>query len=105
MKPKLVRDLIPGIIIRNGETPVIRKVKGKEFDDALANKLVEEAIEFLKSGKPEELVDVLEVILTILRRAGMDMDQLEYLRQRKEDERGGLYLGLILEKVLQKNGS
>ena len=39
MYQKLVRDNIPAIIEKNGETCVTRKLTDKEYEDALANKL------------------------------------------------------------------
>lgn len=42
MFQKLVRDNIPAIIEKNGETCVTRKLSDKEYEDALAEKLKEE---------------------------------------------------------------
>ena len=42
MYQKLVRDNIPAIIEKNGETCVTRKLTDKEYEDALAEKLQEE---------------------------------------------------------------
>ena len=41
MCQKLVRDNIPAIIEKNGETCVTRKLTDKEYEDALAEKLQE----------------------------------------------------------------
>lgn len=41
MYQKLVRDNIPAIIEKNGETCVTRKLTDKEYEDALAEKLQE----------------------------------------------------------------
>lgn len=47
MYQKLVRDNIPAIIEKNGETCVTRKLTDKEYEDALAEKLQEEVKELL----------------------------------------------------------
>lgn len=58
MYQKLVRDNIPAIIEKNGETCVTRKLTDKEYEDALANKLQEEVAELCwkptlpRSGAP-----------------------------------------------------
>lgn len=39
MYQKLVRDNIPAIIEKSGETCVTRKLSDKEYEDALTNKL------------------------------------------------------------------
>ena len=47
MFQKLVRDNIPAIIEKNGETCMTRTLSGKEYEDALAEKLQEEVTELL----------------------------------------------------------
>lgn len=49
MCQKLVRDNIPAIIEKNGETCVTRKLTDKEYEDALAEKLQEEVKELLEA--------------------------------------------------------
>ena len=71
MYQKLVRDNIPAIIEKNGETCVTRKLTDKEYEDALAEKLQEEVKELLEvyTAKErsvldcaEEMADVMEVL-------------------------------------------
>ena len=71
MYQKLVRDNIPAIIEKNGETCVTRKLTDKEYEDALANKLQEEVAELLEAYTAkersamdcaEEIADVMEVL-------------------------------------------
>lgn len=52
MYQKLVRDNIPAIIEKNGETCVTRKLTDKEYEDALANKLQEEVADCWKPTLP-----------------------------------------------------
>ena len=49
MCQKLVRDNIPAIIEKNGETCVTRKLTDKEYETALAEKLQEEVRELLRA--------------------------------------------------------
>lgn len=50
---KLVRDNIPEIIIKNGQTPVITIADSKEYWKLLCLKLKEEVDEFLESNETE----------------------------------------------------
>ena len=100
---KLVRDRIPELVEANGETPVTRRVEGEEYDDYLAEKLVEEAHEFREARADDgadadrELADVLAVVGTLLDCG--DRDRVERLREEKAAERGGFSDGVVLERV------
>lgn len=86
---KLVRDNIPEIIRRAGEEPAIHTATDEEYGQRLRRKLVEEVDEFLASDNdPEELADILEVVLALAERAGVNAQQLEDLRAGKAAERG-----------------
>ena len=54
MYQKLVRDNIPAIIEKNGETCVTRTLSDKEYEDALTNKLQEEVAELLEAYTAKE---------------------------------------------------
>jgi predicted house-cleaning noncanonical NTP pyrophosphatase (MazG superfamily) len=86
---KLVRDKIPQIIRDTGAEPVTRVADAEEYRDLLRAKLVEEVDEFLASDDPNELADVLEVLLALAGDLGVDRDHLEKLRTAKAFERGG----------------
>lgn len=86
---KLVRDRIPEIIQAQDRTPVTRVLDEAEYEKALRSKLLEEAQEYEASGAPEELADVLEVMLAILDQQGITMAALEALRRDKQATRGG----------------
>ncbi|MFJ8039559.1 hypothetical protein ACIRBX_03465 [Kitasatospora sp. NPDC096147] len=92
---KLVRDLIPGIITAAGLTPRLRTAAPAELDGLLRAKLGEEVQEFLDSGEPEELADVLEVLHALAARQGLSPDDLERLRAAKAAERGGFTGGIV----------
>ncbi len=96
---KLVRDLIPAIIKRDGRVPITRLLEGEEYERALTQKLHEEVGEFLENPCVEEVADILEVLHTICAVKGIDLATLEETRQKKVSERGGFKLGFYLESV------
>ena len=96
---KLVRDRIPEIIREDGGEPACRVLKKGELSEALGNKLCEEAEEFRRSGDLEEMADVLEVMLAILRENGWAWEELERIRAEKCQKRGGFAAGIWLESV------
>lgn len=85
---KLVRDKIPKIIKLNGAIPITRILDDKEFSEELNKKLIEEVEEFLLSYDIEELVDIYEVLLAILRTRKVSFDEFEKIRYSKVQERG-----------------
>ena len=87
---KLVRDKIPEIINTDGRKAIIRRISStKELKKLLAEKLVEESKEYLKSEKLEELADIIELIYSILKINGINFPELEKMRVAKKRERGG----------------
>ena len=86
---KLVRDRIPEIISEHGEKPVTCILDDVEYKQELKKKLHEEVEEFDQSGSVEELVDILEIVYVFASVQGVDLSQLETLRQEKRRERGG----------------
>ena len=96
---KLVRDKIPEIIVSDGKTPLCETADNEEILELLAVKLTEEAAEYIESREVEELADVLEVIHGILMHRGIALEELEKIRQKKYDERGGFEKGIKLIRV------
>ncbi len=86
---KLVRDNIPNIIEKSGETPLYITLDDKEFALELRKKLSEEVQEFLENNAAEELADILEVVYALADLQGHRPEQLEALRQQKRQMRGG----------------
>jgi predicted house-cleaning noncanonical NTP pyrophosphatase (MazG superfamily) len=87
---KLVRDKIPEIIRANGEVPSTRVAQGAEYQSLLLAKLSEEVLEFIASdGDPDELADILEVVMALADGIGIGQLELERLRAKKAAERGG----------------
>jgi predicted house-cleaning noncanonical NTP pyrophosphatase (MazG superfamily) len=95
---KLVRDRIPEIMRREGKTPDVEQIAGERLKSALKDKLVEEALELHSSADiREELVDVLEVIDAIVDAYDLDDVELQSIRWKKREERGGFDKGYYLK--------
>jgi predicted house-cleaning noncanonical NTP pyrophosphatase (MazG superfamily) len=95
---KLVRDKIPIIIQNKGQTAKFHKANGDEFWQKLKEKLLEECQEFLASENEEELADIQEVLLEIMRYKKLDTNSIENIRLKKHEERGGFQGRIILEE-------
>jgi predicted house-cleaning noncanonical NTP pyrophosphatase (MazG superfamily) len=88
---KLVWDRIPQIIRAQGDGPIVRIADPVKTRELLRAKLVEEAHEFVKADDvhvPEELADVLEVVLAFGADFGLGAAGLEKLRAAKAVDRG-----------------
>jgi len=96
---KLVRDKIIDIIKANGEIPKYHKLSDEEFLNELHKKLLEEANEFIEADDPEELADLLEVVYAIAKHKNIDMKQVEDIRLKKREKRGGFENKIYLEGV------
>ena len=97
---KLVRDKIPEII----ESKPNKKCKTKILTDdeyllALNKKLQEELKEYLESGEVEELADLQEVLLAILKVKNVSLEEFESIRLAKVDKRGAFDSKIFLEEV------
>ncbi len=96
---KLVRDLIPDIIVNNNAIPTVRIADKEEYWLMLRAKLGEEVAEFLESEEVEELADILEVIRSLCSAKGVSFEDVESMRMSKELTRGGFEKRIILEKT------
>jgi predicted house-cleaning noncanonical NTP pyrophosphatase (MazG superfamily) len=96
---KLVRDKIPDIIRNSGREPAVRAISGCQLEEALKEKLLEEALELKDPGNiKEEIIDVLEVVDALIAYYGYDRKELEELKNKKKEERGGFEKGYFLDK-------
>jgi predicted house-cleaning noncanonical NTP pyrophosphatase (MazG superfamily) len=99
---KLVRDNIPAIIKEQGKKPITKRIKNeKEFEEHLGKKLIEESQEYFESKQLEELLDVMEVLYSILNHKGIDLSDFEKRRLLKKKERGGFDERILLLKVIE----
>lgn len=88
---KLVRDRIPEIIQREGRTCGTDTLSDEAFDQALREKLVEEAQE-VAAATPDklimELADLYEVIDALLELHHIEAGAVIAEQQRRSEERG-----------------
>ena len=96
---KLVRDKIPEIIEADGKTCKTRILSNEEYIDALETKLSEEVAEYQADKNLEEMADVLEVLQAICIARGYSLEELEAVRAKKANERGGFADKIFLEYV------
>ncbi len=96
---KLVRDKIPEIIEKDGRTCKTHILTDEEYIDALEEKLNEEVAEYQKDKNLEEMADVLEVLQAICLARGYSLDELEALREKKANSRGGFSKKIFLEST------
>ena len=96
---KLVRDKIPEIIEVDGITCKTRILSDEEYIDSLEAKLNEEVAEYQADKNLEEMADVLEVLQAICVARGYSLEELDAMRLKKADERGGFAEKIFLEYV------
>jgi len=98
-KNKLVRNRIPEIIEQTGANPITHIAGDDEYWVSLLDKLLEEVEEFFQNPCEEEMADILEVLYAIMRSKGYSHEQIEQVRQRKLEERGGFSKRIVLDDV------
>lgn len=89
---KLVRDRIPEIIREPGKECEFVTIAAAEFQQALCQKLVEEAQEAAAATEEElipELADVYEVLKALMSVAGISAEQVRQVQAERRAERGG----------------
>ena len=96
---KLVRDKIPEIIEADEKTCKTRILSDEEYIASLEAKLNEEVAEYQADKNLEEMADVLEVLQAISLARGYSLEELEALRAKKANERGGFADKIFLEYV------
>ena len=99
---KLVRDNIPTIIEKKGDTPVIRVLDENEYRRELMWKLQEECNEVMNATSREQLIeelgDVLEVLKAIAKLEDKTMADVVEKAQQKKLVKGGFEKRIYLEK-------
>lgn len=96
---KLVRDRIPEIIEASGKTCACETLSDEQYIKELNEKLLEEVQEYLESGTVEELVDISEVMHSILDYKGITPEKFQRVRTEKLHERGGFKKKILLKEV------
>lgn len=100
---KLVRDRIPEIIKNDNKNCKIKILDNEQFVIELKNKLDEELKEYKQaknnSEALEELADILELMHALAKTHGSNIKEVEDIRQRKAQERGGFQEKVFLKEV------
>ncbi|CAM4306906.1 nucleoside triphosphate pyrophosphohydrolase [Bacillus paranthracis] len=100
---KLIRNKIPQIIKANGKTPTTRILSQDEYIKEICNKTEEELIEYLeadtKEHKLEELSDLLELLNALAEHEGTTLEEINRIRKKKAEERGGFSDRIFLIEV------
>ncbi len=90
---KLVRDHIPEIIRQHGEICQTKIMTESEFQQALRQKVVEEAQEVMQATTQSELIqeltDLYEVVEAILHTNNITLDALRTEQEQRRTTRGG----------------
>ena len=97
---KLVRDLIPQIIERDGKKAKFTKIIGLKLNEALIEKLSEEGQEFLEEMDIEELADLLEIVHALINLNDFQLEDVEQIRKSKQEQKGAFKEGFFLEYVI-----
>jgi predicted house-cleaning noncanonical NTP pyrophosphatase (MazG superfamily) len=100
---KLVRDRIPEIIEKTGKAYQTRVLNDDEYITELRKKAQEELNEYITSQTNEqaieELADLLEVVYALSAAHGSSVEELEEVRKRKAETRGGFQERIFLIDV------
>lgn len=99
---KLVRDRIPEIIEKSGNTCVTEILSDEDYLKMIDAKLDEELAEYHKDQNIEELADLLEVIYAATKARGYTLEELESVRAEKSAKRGGFDDKILLKEVTEK---
>lgn len=93
---KAIRDNIPDIIKKSGNSCNVKELPDSEFLSELEKKLDEELREYKESKSVEELVDIIEIIYRISELRGTSTDDLERIRTKKANKLGAFDRNLLL---------
>ena len=85
---KLVRDNIPFICEKNGQTPETKILDDEKYTTELRAKLIEEVEEYLTDNNIEELADILEVIEALAENQGTSLNKVIEIKQNKQKKNG-----------------
>ena len=96
---KLVRDKIPEIIRKNGETATVRILSDEEYKRELDIKLQEEVKEYLTEDNIEELADIEEVLRALVVLKGVTYEDFDRMRETKCKKRGSFKDKVFLEST------
>ncbi|MGM0896432.1 MAG: nucleoside triphosphate pyrophosphohydrolase [Bacillota bacterium] len=100
---KLVRDKIPQVIENSGLQFETRILSEEEYKTEVTKKLTEELREYEETDNPkdavEELADILELIHAAAELNGFSFEEVEEVRVKKAEKRGGFKARIFLIEV------
>ncbi|MBH0361813.1 nucleoside triphosphate pyrophosphohydrolase [Bacillus toyonensis] len=100
---KLTQNKIAQIIKTNGKTPTTRILPEDEYIKELCKKTQEELTEYLEANtnehKLEELSDLLKLINPLAKHEGTTLEEINNIRKKKAEERGGFSDRVFLIEV------
>jgi len=103
---KLIRDKIPEIINKDNKFYQIRQLTEKEYQQALRDKLVEEAKEVLTANTShsltEEIADIYEVLDSLINSYGLSKEEIVKVQRLKAESKGKFANKIQLISVVQK---
>lgn len=101
---KLVRDKIPNILFKKNISCITKVLTPYEYEKELNKKLQEEVKELLNSKNLEEwleeMADVYEVLLALLKNKQISLKALESVRKNKAISNGTFEQRIFLEKTV-----
>ena len=100
---KLVRDNVPEIIAKSGNTVSYRILNEEDYKVALEEKLDEEVIEYHESKSVEEIADIVEVLNAILKANGHNRLKVFKARIKKKVAKGKFKRRAFLEEVKEND--
>ena len=98
---KLVRDRIPEIIENEGKSCKTEILSDEEYLKMVDAKLDEELAEYHKDQNIEEIADLMEVIYAAAEARGYTVEQIEEVRIKKREKRGGFKEKIFLKEVVE----
>ena len=99
---KLVRDRIPEIIEASGKSCKTEILSDEKYLEMIDAKLDEELAEYHMDQNIEELADLLEVIRAATLARGYTLEELETVRAKKAEKRGGFEKKILLIETIEK---
>lgn len=100
---KLIRDKMLDKIRNDGHNPIFSNLSKSELKHELREKLLEEVYEVCNSktrvNLSEELADVYEVFLELVKQNNFTMKEISEKAKIKRKERGGFTKGVFLIEV------
>ena len=99
---KLVRDRIPETIKASGKSCKTEILSDADYLKMIDAKRDEELAEYHKDQNIEELADLLEVIYAATMARGYTLEELETVRVKKAEKRGGFDKKILLIETIEK---